>query len=139
MASVLITIGGAVGNALVISGTNFVFSRLTDHGAKELKRHDLALKKLQRARDEWNKDRMKRLDFINKRLREKNEARTYINNVDEVMLEYYRIVRKEIKSLPPEPELSDFSHPSETEQNGKLLFVVVGTGIATYALYKYLK
>ena len=139
MASVLITIGGAVVNALVISGTNFVFSRLTDHGAKELKRHDLALKKLQRARDEWNKDRMKRLDFINKRLREKNEARTYINNVDEVMLEYYRIVRKEIKSLPPEPELSDFSHPSETEQNGKLLFVVVGTGIATYALYKYLK
>ena len=71
MASVLITIGGAVVNALVISGTNFVFSRLTDHGAKELKRHDLALKKLQRATDEWNKDRMKRLDFINKRLREK--------------------------------------------------------------------
>ena len=139
MASVLITIGGAVVNALIISGSNFVFSRLTDHGAKELKRHDLALRKLQRARNEWNKDRMKRLDFINKRLREKNEARTYINNVDEVMLEYYRIVRKEIKSLPPEPELSDFSHPSETEQNGKLLFVVVGTGIATYALYKYLK
>ena len=82
---------------------------------------------------------MKRLDFMNKRLREKNEARTYINNADEVMLEYYRIVRKEIKSLPPEPELSDFSHPSETQQNGKLLFVVVGTGIATYALYKYLK
>ena len=26
---------------------------------------------------------MKRLDFINKRLRKKNEARTYINNVDE--------------------------------------------------------
>ena len=31
--------------------------------------------KLQSARDEWNQDRMKRLDFINKRLREKNEAR----------------------------------------------------------------
>ena len=29
---------------------------------------------------------MKRLDFINKR-REKNEARAYINNVDEVMVE----------------------------------------------------
>ena len=139
MASVLITIGGAVVNALVISGTNFVFSRLTDHGAKELKRHDLALKKLQRARDEWNKDRMKRLDFINKRLREKNEARTYINNVDEAMLEYYRVFAKKIKPLPPEPELSDFYHPSENQKNGELLFVVVGTGIATYALYKYLK
>ena len=139
MASLLFTIGGAVVNALAFSGTNFVFSRLTDHGAEERKRHDLALEKLQRARDEWNRDRTKRLDFINKRLREKNEARTYINNVDEAMLEYYRVFAKKIKPLPPEPELSDFYHPSENQKNGELLFVVVGTGIATYALYKYLK
>ena len=139
MASLLFTIGGAVVNALAFSGTNFVFSRLTDHGAEERKRHDLALEKLQRARDEWNRDRTKRLDFINKRLREKNEARTYINNVDEAMLEYYQVFAKQIKPLPPEPELSDFYHPSENQKNGELLFVVVGTGIATYALYKYLK
>ena len=56
MTSVLFTIGGAVVNALAFSRTNFVFSRLTDHGAEERKRHDLALEKLQRARDEWNRD-----------------------------------------------------------------------------------
>ena len=67
MASLLFTVGGAVVNALAFSGTNFVFSKLTDHGEEERKRHDLALEKLQRARDEWNEDRMKRLDFINKR------------------------------------------------------------------------
>ena len=71
MASLLFTIGGAVMHALTFSGTNFVFSRLTDHGEEERKRHDLAIEKLQRARDQWNGDRMKRLDFINKRLREK--------------------------------------------------------------------
>ena len=81
-------------NALAFSGTNFVFSRLEDHGAEERKRHDLALKQLQRARDEWNRDRMKRLDLINKRLRERNKTRAYIKNVDEAMLEYYRIVAK---------------------------------------------
>ena len=70
MTSLLFTVGGAGVNALAFSGTNFLFSRLTDHGEEERKRHDLALEKLQRARDEWNKDRMKRLDFINKRLRE---------------------------------------------------------------------
>ena len=112
---------------------------LWDDGGKECKRHDLALEKLQRARDEWNKDQMKRLDFINKRLREKNEARVYINNVDEAMLEYYQVFAKQIKPLPPEPQLSDFYHPSEAQKNGELLFVAVGTGIATYALYKYLK
>ena len=56
MASVLFTIGGAVVNALAFSSTNFVLSRLTDHGVKECKRHDLLLEKLQRARDEWNRD-----------------------------------------------------------------------------------
>ena len=40
-------------------------------------------------RDEWNKDQMKLLDFINKRLGEKNEAKVYINKVDKAMLEYF--------------------------------------------------
>ena len=91
------------------------------------------------ARDEWNRDQTKRLDFINKRLRGKNEAKAYINNVDEAMFEYYRVFAKQIKSLPPEPELSDFYHPSERQKNGELLFIAVGAGIETYALYKYLK
>ena len=52
---------------------------------------------------------MKRLDFIDKSLPEKNEARIYINNVDKAMLEYYRVfAKKKKKPLPPEPELSDF-------------------------------
>ena len=88
MTSLLFTIGDVVVNALVFGGTNFVFSRLTDHGAEERKRHDLADEQLQKARDQWNENRMKRLDFINKRRCEKNEARVCINNVDEAMLEY---------------------------------------------------
>ena len=34
------------------------------------------LEKLYRARDEWNEDRVKRLDFINKRLRQKQEHKS---------------------------------------------------------------
>ena len=44
-----------------------------------------------------------------------------------------------MKPLPHELQLSDFYHPSESQKNGELLFVGLGTGIATYALYKYLK
>ena len=55
------------------------------------------------------------------------------------MLEYYRVFAKKIKPLPPEPELSDFYNPSEVQKKCELLFVVMDTGIATYALYKYLK
>ena len=67
---------------------------LTNHGEKERKRHDLEEEKLQRARDKWNEDRMERLDFIKKRLREKNEAKAYISNIDEEMLEYYHLFGK---------------------------------------------
>ena len=134
MASLLCTIGGTVVNALAFSGFNFAFSRRTDHGEEERKEHDLALEKLQRTRDEWNKDRMKRLDFISKRLRGKNEARPCINDADEAMLEYYRVVAKQIKPMPPAPRLSDFHHPSEAQKSGELLFVAGGTGISTYAL-----
>ena len=98
-----------------------------------------AVEKLRRARDEWSRDRMKRLDLTNKRLRERNEARDYIKNVDEAMLKYYRVFAKKINPLPPEPELSDFYHSSGTQKNGQLLFFAVGTDIATCVLYKYLK
>ena len=37
----------------------------------------------------YNKVKIKRLHFINKKLCEKNEARAYINTVDEAMLKYY--------------------------------------------------
>ena len=52
MASVIFTIGGAMVKALAFSDTNFIFSRITDHGAEERKLHDLALEKLQRASNE---------------------------------------------------------------------------------------
>ena len=65
-----------------------------DHGAEERKRHDLALEKIQKARDEWNGDQM---TTINKRLHERNEARAYIKNADEAMLEYYLAFAKKKK------------------------------------------
>ena len=72
---------------------------------------------------------MKRLDFINRRLREQNKATTYINNVDDAVVEYDRVFAKQIKPLPPEPELSDFYQPSNTQKNGELLFIALGSGI----------
>ena len=67
MESVLFTIGGSVINALAFISINFCLRKLTDNGEKEHKR----LEKLQRTREKQNEDRMKRLNFINKRLLEK--------------------------------------------------------------------
>ena len=71
MASLLFTLLssllGAGINATAFAGASLGFSMLRDDGGKERKRHDLAEEKLQRTRGKWNEDRMKRLDFINKR------------------------------------------------------------------------
>ena len=50
-----------------------------------------------------------RLDFIIKMLSQKNEARAYINNVDEAMLEYYRVFANGIKPLACQPQLPSVS------------------------------
>ena len=81
-------------------------------------------------RIEWNGLILSTKDYVKKI----NEARAYINNVVEVMVEYYRVFEKQIKPLPPEPQLSDFYHPSETQKMGELFFAAVGTDIVTNAL-----
>ena len=70
--TILSRIFGAVVNATAFGGGNLAFSMLRDHGAeKQRKRRDLKEEELQRAKDKFNDDRMERVDFINKRLREK--------------------------------------------------------------------
>lgn len=95
-------------NSLALNSTNCFFSNLMDHGKKECKRYGLELAMLQRTRDELNEDRMNRLDFINESLRQKNEPRAYINNIDKAMLEYFQIFAKQIKSIPAQPGLFGF-------------------------------
>ena len=120
-------------NALAFGDTNFVFSRLTDHVAEERKRYDF--EKLQKDRNEWNRDWMKHLDFMNKRLREKLRWEHISTMLMKQCLNTIAYLQKKIKPfLPNEPELSDFYHPSKVQKNGELLFVVVVTGVATHAL-----
>ena len=99
--TILSTLHGTGINTTAFVGASLGFSMLRHDGGKERKRHDLAEEQLQRARNPWNEDRMDWLVFINKRLREQNKARAYINNVDKTMLEYYRVFAKQIESLPP--------------------------------------
>ena len=138
MASLAMLIGGAAINALAFSGSNYLFSKLSDHGEAERKRHDLAMEKFQKARDQWNKERQKRLDFINKKLREQQDARQAISNLEDGMREYYRVFGKSINPLGPEPVFSDFYNPSEDQKKGEIFFIVLGTGLISYIVYKYL-
>ena len=86
--TILSTLLGAAINATAFGSVDLGFSMLRHDGGKEHKRHDLAEEQLQRARDKWNEDQMKQLDFINKRLHEQNKARKFVNDANEAMLGY---------------------------------------------------
>ena len=135
----LLAIGASVAiNVLAFSGKNYIFSKFSDHGEAERKRHDIALEDLQRDRDDWNQERLKRLDFINKRLRDKKEARHYVGNLDFAMLQYYRVFGVKLKPLPLETQLSDYYNASDHQKSGELLFVIAGAAISSYIIMKYL-
>ena len=56
MASLAILIVGAGIKALAFSESNYLFSKISNHGEAERKRHNLAMEKFQKDRDEWNKE-----------------------------------------------------------------------------------
>ena len=80
---------------------------------------------------------MKRLDFINKKLRQKNEAKSIHKQFWWSNARALFSIWKKNKPLALAPHLSDFYHASEGQKNGELLFVKAGAGLATCALYKY--
>lgn len=133
--AVVMMLGGALTNALAFSGSNFLFSQIS--GAAERKRHNLAMEKLQHERDIWNEERLKRIDFINERLKKQGHAEKTFKSVDEAMREYYLLTGEE---LPPEPQLSDFLDDNDTVsiQNGEIAIVAAGIILTGYLTYKFL-
>ena len=58
------------------------------------------MEEFQKDRDYWDKERLKRLDFINKKLREQQDAKQAITDLEDGMREYYQVFGQKIKPLP---------------------------------------
>ena len=77
MVSVAMFIGGALVNALAFTGSSYLFHRLSaDNIDAERKRHDAAIKALQKAQIEWTHKPQQRIDFINNQLILERKAET---------------------------------------------------------------
>lgn len=86
----------------------------------------MAIEKLERAKEEWNKKRTERLDFLNERIIKERNAVNEFDDVDQAMRLYYNITGNKLADLPPEPKLSDFYTPSKDHQEREIAFVVGG-------------
>ena len=137
MATLAIMLGGAVINALAFSGSKYLLSMLGGSD-EERKRHDLAVEQLQAAQAEWSRRRTARLDFINEKLMRQNHAVQTFRDVDAAMREYATVTSNQLDPLGPEPQLSDYYTPSESQKDLEIAFIIFGmaaTGVVAYKLY----
>ena len=119
------------------SGSNYMFSKLSNHGADERKRHNEAIyEKLQKDRNSWVKERQQRLDFINQQLQRERHAEHTFSEVDDAMDAYYIATEKKLPPLRSKPVLSDFYHPSDQQKNNEILFIISSLGLMGYLMYK---
>ena len=109
MASIVMLIRGALANTLAFTGSSYLFHRLSKESIDaERKRHDSAIKALQKAQIEWTHKRQQRIDFINNQLRLERKSETKFTELNDAMREYHEVFGHELPPLPREPVLSNF-------------------------------
>ena len=135
MATLAMMAGGALINALAFSGTNAAFSMLSDHGSTERKRHDIAMEQLNKAREDWSRDRQERLDLVNKTLSDQRHAKQTFSDLGAAMREYNEITSQSLPPLRDPPKLADFYNPSKMRKDAELA-LVVGMTLVGFLAYK---
>ena len=137
MATLAMMAGGALINALAFSGTNAAFSLLGDHGKAEMKRHNLAMEQLSKAREDWNRDRQERLDLINKTLSDQRHAKQTFSDLGIAMREYSEVTSQSLPPLRDPPKLADFYNPSRQRKDAEIALVVGGMTVVGLLVYKF--
>ena len=77
----LATVGTTLLGAAANTGAFRILGMLTNN-KEEIKRHNMALERQSQARDEFNKARARRLDFINKTIRQHTNAEETFHDLD---------------------------------------------------------
>ena len=137
MATIAILIGGAIANAVAFVGGNALYDKFgrTD-GSEERIRHDRAIEDLQQATTKWNQKRLETLDFINNKIREKNESRNTFDDVDRA-LDFYNETHPDANlQLVKRPVLNDFYKPSSEQKYYEIVVITFVGSIVGYVAFK---
>ena len=106
----------------------------------ERKRHDLALEKLAQAKQEFEQQRVKYLDYLNQRMQQQKLSKRTFSNVKETLRVYNEVTGASHKlplGLRREPQLSNFYTPSDDQRARELAWILGGTAVVGYLTYKF--
>ena len=129
-------VGGALVNALAFMGSIFIFGWLCkDRIDAEQKQHNLALEKLAWAKQEFEQQRVKYLDYLNQRRQQQKLSERTFSNVNEALRVYNKDIQW-IMNLPlrlrRKPQLSNISTPSNNQRTRELTWILEGTTVMGY-------
>jgi len=140
MATIAVLVGGAVVNAVALTGSNYIERMLTgDSGAMaEKKRHDKALEAYETAQARYAHERTKLLDWIEVNRENKELAKQNFTNTD-YALKLYNQAHPGMKlTMPQEPKFSDFYQPSEAKKQAELIFVGGSMLVISFVAFRFL-
>ena len=142
MASIAMMIGGAVLNAAVFTGGNYVAKFLAGDNGKaaldEKTQHDKALEAYQSAMAKYTCERTQILNWINTNKEIKEHADKNFTNTNYAFKLYNQNHPNQRLTLPKEPKFSDMYQPNELQKQGELLFVSGSALALGYAAFRFL-
>ena len=108
-------VAGGLFNAVAFAGAGYLFQKLNKDGyGEETKRHNLALEKLERARQEWNQKDIERQEKMVALRQEKKEADADFKNINKALKDYEKVTTLVFdgKKFTRQPHIWDFYEPS---------------------------
>ena len=139
MATVAVIVGAAIVNAIAFTTGNALYDKFgRGDSSEERLRHDKAIEDQQKALGDWNKKRAETLDWINKKVTEKNEARAEFDDVDRA-LEFYNETHPDGHlTLPERPKVSDYYKPSHEQKYFEAFAATVLGGVFGFLAFTFL-
>ena len=97
-----------------------------------MKRHNLDVERLSKAREEYSKERQQRLDFV----RDQRHAERTFRDLGVAMQENYKVTGQQLPPLRNPPH--DFYNPSRQRKDAEVALVVGEMAIVGLVAYKFL-
>ena len=107
-------VAGGLFNAF--AGAGYLFQKRNKDGyGEETRRHDLALEKLEKARQEWNQKDIERQEKMAALRQERSDADIDFKNINKALKDYERVTTLVFdgKKFTPQPHIWDFYEPSD--------------------------
>ncbi len=123
-------VAGGLFNAVAFAGAGYLFQKFDKDGyGEEVRRHNLALEKLEKARQKWNQKDIERREKMEALRQEKKEADADFEKINKALRDYKKVTLIfDGKKFTRQPHLWDFYEPSD-EMKEYMTLTIGATGL----------